>query len=106
MLKKINIIVLVLVCIIYCFLNDTLALSYNSKMWIEDPVVGSENYEKLKVRGWALSEDKDSQVMIYIDGKRTEGKINRSERNDVTNKISGYGGKESNPMPGFESTDR
>ena len=61
--------------------------------------------EDIYIRGWVMSEDENHKVKILIDGKEIdESLIKRVEREDVLNAIEGYGGREKNKTPGFEST--
>ncbi len=55
------------------------------------------------VSGWAMSNDPNSQMKIYIDGKDTYTNLTkRTKRPDVLKAIQGYGGAATNPTPGFE----
>ena len=44
----------------------------------------------------------DNKVSISIDNEKIDSLINRNERVDVLNAITGYGGK-NNKTPGFQS---
>ena len=65
-----------------------------------DSVTGSD----LNVVGWILCEDSNASVKIYVDGVESSATITRGEREDVLNAISGYGGREKNPRPGYYAT--
>ena len=60
---------------------------------------------KIIVKGWTMSNDKKATMNIYIDGNKMETTpLKRMQRPDVIAAISGYGGKELNPEPGFETS--
>ncbi len=60
---------------------------------------------QLQIRGWIMTNDINSQLSLYIDGKKQElGTIIRIKRNDVIEAIKGYGDQKLNPKPGFETT--
>ena len=73
---------------------------YDARLVIEQPIVEQNVKTTVKVNGWALSEDKDDIIQIQIDGK-TIGNATRYQRDDIFDVISGYGGKETNPLPGY-----
>ena len=78
--------------------------NYKTRTYIETPSEGREigPYEDLKVDGWLMTDAKDAQIEILIDGVRQENiQIQRLIRNDVINAVQGYGGIENNPTPGF-----
>ena len=64
-----------------------------NKNWIEGDLFVTE--------GWYLSNDTNSKLKIFIDNIEVQPEIQRIEREDVLSAISGYGGKELNPNPGF-----
>lgn len=49
-----------------------------------------------------MSELKNAQINVQIDGKQVKTISNRVQRNDVLNAIKGYGGNIQNPRPGYE----
>ena len=57
----------------------------------------------IAIIGWELSSLPDSKVKIFVDNKEITNEIERVEREDVLNAVSGYGGKNSNPKPGFKT---
>ena len=75
-----------------------------SRMWIDEPTGNYIDGKSVDVSGWFLCSDASATLKIYIDGKDTNEVITRVERNDVLNAIPGYGGKTSNPKPGFKTT--
>ncbi len=74
---------------------------YDGMVNIDEPSVTMVNGNSIKVQGWELSESKNSNIKIYIDNKQVSTTISRQERQDVLNAVKGYGGKETNPTPGF-----
>ena len=78
---------------------------YESAITIDYP--NSQNInrkESLFVRGWVMSEDINSTVRVFIDNNEIKESVSRFEREDVLNAINGYGGRETNPTPGYEVT--
>ena len=74
-----------------------------AKVYIDVP--SQENVKKeLKVKGWVMTEDKQSKIKIFIDDDEKNATYYRVERDDVIKSIKGYGGVEKNPVPGFESS--
>ena len=90
--------------------TETVAINvenYKTKTYIETPTEGQEiqPYTDLKVDGWLMTDCKNSQIQILIDGiKQDNIQIKRLTRNDVISAIQGYGGIENNPTPGFSIT--
>ena len=77
--------------------------NYPGIMNIEEPIRNKiYSTGTLTVRGWALSEDKNDSIKIYLDGKSI-GVATRTARNDVFNVYNNneYGGIETTPLPGF-----
>ena len=76
---------------------------YPGTMDLERPIQ-SNGYisDCLDISGWALSEEKNDKILIYVDGKYI-GEATREERADVFEKYSNneYGGIDSTPLPGF-----
>ena len=77
--------------------------NYEGKIYIDSPVRNEKVKTELNYQGWAMSDDPNSEVEIYIDGEKQED-VQRYEREDVLNAISGYGGREANKKPGFRGT--
>ena len=90
--------------------TETVAINvenYKTRTYIETPTEGQEiqPYTDLKVDGWLMTDCKNSQIQILIDGiKQDNIQIKRLTRNDVISAIQGYGGIENNPTPGFSIT--
>ena len=73
---------------------------YNSFINIDHPTNNTK--ENIQVDGWYLSECKDSDIELYIDNEKLNVNFSRSAREDVLKSMNyGYGGKETNPKPGF-----
>ena len=77
-------------------------------MNIEKP---AENHNYIKpdekvvnLSGWAVSDDSNANIQIFIEGKIVNTKISRNARTDVDKSVSGsYGGKAVTPNAGFSS---
>ena len=100
-LKKLILIIglLIGIQVIGIFSNEVMASS--GKINIEIPKQGETKKGTVSVNGWALSDDKNSYVQILLDGTII-GNANRYSREDVLKAIPGYGGRASNPNPGFD----
>lgn len=78
-------------------------------MNIEKPVE-NQNYIKpdekiVNLSGWAVSDDSNANIQVFIDGNAVSAKISRNVRADVDKSISvPYGGKTVTPNAGFSST--
>lgn len=70
---------------------------------LDTPVNGDSKKGTIDISGWAMGEDKYSVVQLYIDGSLVNGALNRVERGDVLNSVTGYGDVISNPKPGFHA---
>lgn len=58
--------------------------------------------EELIINGWVMSNDTNAEIKVYVDNQEKEiQEITRIEREDVISAIQGYGGKETNPKPGY-----
>ena len=78
---------------------------YDTKIEIDNPLNNSISKTTIDVQGWIMSEDRNIKLRIYIDDKEIESnKIIRYEREDVLQVISGYGGRELNPTPGYKTS--
>ena len=71
-------------------------------MYIDEPAnkVGAE---KVKVKGWLMTNIENVNIRILFNDEKIDSGITRISRNDVLEIIKGYGGKEYNPLPGFEA---
>ncbi len=78
---------------------------YPTTMNLESPSPNSTvTTPNLTVKGWVMSQNANAKIQIKIDGKEVKVASNRVARTDVLNAISGYGGKTSNPKPGYQET--
>ena len=78
---------------------------YQSLITVDFPSSGNINKDdNLFIRGWLMSEDSNTTVKIYLDNKEIAESIDRHEREDVLQAISGYGGRETNTLPGYSTT--
>ena len=78
---------------------------YESIITIDYPNAKNINRkEDLFIRGWIMSEDKNSTVKIYLDNNEISEEVLRVEREDVLNAIDGYGGRDTNVLPGYMVT--
>ena len=103
--KKTLFLVVFILCILFGNLKSVAqSESKKARMWIDEPTINYIDGKSINVVGWLLSDDKNAILKIYIDGKDTNTIIARVEREDVLNAIPGYGGRESNPKPGFVAT--
>lgn len=75
---------------------------YEGRLNVEQPVLNQVTKTTVKVNGWALSEDANDMIYVYLDNKEI-AQASRYERQDVLNAIPGYGGKEANSTPGFDT---
>ena len=57
----------------------------------------------LDISGWYLCNYENSNIEIYIDNQKINNlDITKNKRDDVLEKVPGYGGIITNPMPGFD----
>ena len=54
---------------------------------------------KYKIRGWVMANTPNKTTKVYIDNK--EVAVETETRPDVISAITGYGGEELNPTPGY-----
>lgn len=76
---------------------------YDTIIWIDNPNTSHKEYKNLNVTGWVLSSSKDAKIEAYIDDNKISEQIKRVQRPDVLNAISGYGGRNKNTTPGFNT---
>lgn len=74
---------------------------YDARMAVEQPSMNQQVKTSIRVNGWALSEDKEDRIEVRLD-QQIVGIATRYLRNDVLNVIAGYGGKETNPLVGYQ----
>ena len=76
---------------------------YDTIIWIDNPNTSHKEYKNLNVTGWVLSSSKDAKIEACIDDNKISEQIKRVQRPDVLNAISGYGGRNTNTTPGFNT---
>ena len=78
---------------------------YESLITLDFPNPGNVNKkDNLFIRGWIMSEDSNTTVKVYLDNKEITEYVDRHEREDVLTLVPGYGGRETNSLPGFSAT--
>ena len=76
---------------------------YDGIITLDFPSSGSLNKDKdIFVRGWEMSEDINSKIRVYYDDSEITDVI-RTERSDVLDIVTSYGGRETNKIPGFQT---
>ena len=88
------------------FSNETenLIQKAQARMCVDEPFGNYIDGKIINIVGWFLCSDTSAKLKIYIDGKDTNTNILRVEREDVLKAVPGYGGRVSNPKPGFTAT--
>lgn len=76
---------------------------YDTIIWIDNPNTSHKEYKNLNATGWVLSSSKDAKIEAYIDDNKISEQIKRVQRQDVLNAINGYGGRNTNTTPGFNT---
>ena len=75
---------------------------YSANSYIDSPTIQNKVKPMFNIIGWIMTDDEQSTVKVYIDGNEQKIKNNiREKRTDVINAISGYGGSNKNPNPGY-----
>lgn len=75
---------------------------YSANSYIDSPTIQNKVKPMFNITGWIMTDDEQSTVKVYIDGNEQKIKnIIREKRTDVINAISGYGGSNKNPSPGY-----
>ena len=77
---------------------------YKVKMYIDRPINNQNVNNQLLVRGWVMSENENIDIKLYINNHLVDTIERNEKREDVIKAILGYGGREKNPMPGFNKT--
>ena len=76
---------------------------YMTNISIDSPVKNQVVKTTLQVDGWIMSSGQNPEIKLFVDDKEIDStRITRKERNDVIEKIKGYGTEKENPLPGFE----
>lgn len=82
--------------------DRTFSIRNSSSMtWIDAIKVGDSD---VNVSGWAMSENKNTKVSVYIDNQLYVDNANRLSRDDVLKSVNGYGNSTTTPKPGFQQT--
>ena len=101
--KKIKLFIFTIFICIVSFVSINVNAEEKVWLYVEKPFNNGESFSNtLNLQGWIMSEEKGTQVKVYVDGKDI-GEVNRVERGDVVNTIKGYGGKDTNPTPGYNA---
>ena len=74
------------------------------KLNLEVPAEDTINGSTLYMEGWAMANQKNTQLEIYLDGQRIHTNIIRVARTDVISSVTGFGGIAENPQPGFKTS--
>ena len=60
------------------------------------------NKENLKISGWKMANTPNAYIKVFVDETEIDSEnINYKKRQDIINKIEGYGDEVDNPNPGF-----
>ena len=84
--------------------NNIFVEEPRARMNIESPDNSTVISKDVKIWGWAMCNYPESTINIYVDNKKYETEIKRTERNDVIKAVKNYGTDIENPMPGYEAT--
>ena len=77
-------------------------------MYIEKPIA-NQNYirpddKNLTIEGWAVANDQNAKLQVFVDGNLINSNIVRIDRVDVNKSISpSYGGTKETPKAGFKA---
>ena len=77
---------------------------YKAKIYIDNPLYNEYKEDKLYIRGWIMADTQNIDINLYIDDNFVKKLQRNEQREDVIKAIIGYGGREKNPIPGFEDT--
>lgn len=102
-MKKIMISTIFLILLIACLGGMVNAKQSTTKLYLDTPRNLEKVNDKIFVEGWVMSLEETIDLQIWVDGQKRETKITRYERPDVIQAISGYGGIQKNPKPGFRA---
>ena len=70
---------------------------------IDYPTIIEKKAENMLLYGWVMSEAKDRTIEVYVDNEKVDN-VSSEEREDVLEAIKGYGGRDTNEVPGFKAT--
>lgn len=83
--------------------REIVVQKYVAKSYIDYPANDSAS-GKMLFDAWAISNDEQSTIKIYIDDiEQNAQEIKRIEREDVLQKIIGYGTAKETPLPGINA---
>ena len=71
-------------------------------MYIDEPA-NNVGAEKVRVKGWLMTNIENVKIKMLYNDEKIDSWTSRTSRKDVLEMIKGYGGKEYNPLPGFEA---
>lgn len=79
---------------------------YEGRMYIDSPSNNATyqlpDTKKIKIDGWAVSNDKNAYIFVIVDGKECSYTVTRTARGDIDRNISpAYGGVANTPKAGF-----
>ena len=81
--------------------NFTL-VKYPTMIYIDTPSQGHiTGRDTMEISGWVMSKYENAVLKIYLNDVQLDEEITRRTRPDVINSVQGYGGIETNPMPGY-----
>lgn len=88
--------------------SDTRELSYQkyaNHINLDHPTINSMVKANMTVDGWYLTSYQNNILEVYINDQKVNASIKRTAREDVHRAMNnGYGGKTTNPLPGFSTT--
>ena len=103
-MKRKIILMFVLTIISFSFvLINVFAESNGTKIQIDYPAIIEKKAENMLLYGWVMSETKDRTIEVYVDNEKVDN-VSSEEREDVLEAIKGYGGRDTNEVPGFKAT--
>ena len=87
--------------VIYTLTKNINLTKYETKINFDTPTETGKNYgTDFRVSGWVMSTDSNTTIKVRIDDLEYVV-ADRSYREDVINSVSGYGGANTNKLPGF-----
>lgn len=76
---------------------------YNSVLHWEKPTQNQQIGKQAVLSGWVMSDNKNAEIVYYLNKQKIDVPTVRIAREDVIQGMPGYGGKSTNPTPGFSS---
>lgn len=102
--KSIKILTIIGIALISFILFNTDKVEANSSalLCIDNIKDNKEVDNTLNIAGWVMSEDKNATIKAVIQGTNiVSSDFTRFEREDVLKSITNYGGRNTNPTPGY-----